>query len=165
MPAWESEKLRLFAADIQDLDYARATRAVEVYRRTRRERPQPCDIRALVTESTLQLLGPEQAWGILHEAIQRCDQEPVLHPAIVRALRYTGRSWQALRVLPFDQYAWLRRDFLAAYREVTDGWQTRHQVDGTLLPTRTEAKQILGDLQAYIAETKQIEAGGPEARQ
>lgn len=151
VPAWEPERLQLFAADLVDLDYEAAAKAVTTYRRTRRERPQPCDIRALVTAATLQIPRPEHAWGILHDAIQRCDQAPELHPAIVRALRLTGRTWRDCRVLSYDQYPWLKRDFCAAYREVADGWQSRHQVDGVPLPTNAEAKQILSDVQRLLA--------------
>lgn len=148
VPAWTEDRIKLFANDIADLDYRAAQEAVEVYRRTRRERPQPSDIRDLVATATLDLPRPEEAWGRLHAAVQSNDSSD-LPDAIMEALRFTGRSWDDLRVLQYDQYPWLKRDFLAAYHEVCDGWHTHQQVGQIALPTRDEARQLLADVAAF----------------
>ena len=157
VPAWTEDRIKLFANDIVDLDYDAAKESVEVYRRTRSQRPQPSDIRELVATEALELLGPEEAWGELHAAIQRCHEIPTdFPPAITEALRFSGRSWVDLRTVQFDEYKWLKRDFIAAYREVTEGWQTRHQVGQLALPTRDEATQLLTEMRQHGISTTSI---------
>jgi len=160
VPAWTKERLLAFSDAIRDLDHAAATRAVERYMRTHHERPQPSDLRTLVAQEGCGLLGPESAWGELHAAIQSHAEQPTLHVAITDALRLTGRTWQALRLLQFDQYQWLRRDFLSAYREVSERELLTTQTSvGALPPTRAEAHAVLTDLADKVPEVATLTRG------
>jgi hypothetical protein len=144
VPAWTPERLRAFRDAIGDLEYGAAQAAAQRYMRTAPRRPQPSDLRALVTQARLQLPGPEEAWGELHAAMQQCREQPGFsHAAIGQALRLTGRTWEQLRFLQFDQYPWLRRDFLAAYGEVRERVSIETAAQRAALPDPAQARALL----------------------
>jgi hypothetical protein len=148
VPAWTDERLRAFREAIADLDYAATQAAARRYVCTEARRPQPSDIRTLVVAARLQLPGAQAAWGELAAAIAAHATEPAFtHPALTRALRLTGRTWEHLRYLQFNQYAWLRRDFLAAYAEEAQAALTTAAVPPAALPDRAAARQILEAVQ------------------
>lgn len=152
VPAWTEDRLRGFASAIQDLDYEATGEAAQQYVKLRRERPQPADLRRLVVETDEGMPGPETAWGELHACLQTQAKLPTFsHDAIGEALRLTGRDWQELRLLQYDQYPWLRRDFLGAYREVSEQIRGQRQasVGGVLPISREEAAQIVHGVEAH----------------
>ncbi len=136
---------------LMDLDHDRAAGAVEALLRTAVFLPAIAEIRAAVVGN---IAGPETAWGELHAAIQQHATQPTFSsPLVAEALRLTGRSWADVRVLQFDQYPWLKRDFCAAYREVAERARLGAQVaPGAQLPSREEARAIVQHVLAAVPE-------------
>lgn len=158
VPAWTDERMRAFRDAIMDLEYAAAQRAAERYVKTQTKRPQPSDIRELVVRDVLALPGPEEAWGELHEKLQRHSEFPEFsHEAIPEALRLTGRSWKDCRYLQYAQYPWLKRDFQNAYNELADRLQSGGQIEPNRIG-RDEARRLLDQIHAGI---KKLEGPKP----
>jgi hypothetical protein len=155
VPAWTAERLKVFAQDIQDLDYAAAQAAAAQWRKTRRERPQPSDLRALVADTQLAMPSPEEAYGYLYDAIHVPRRRDHLHPAILEAVHRLGHDWDTLGVLQYEQYPWLRRDFLATYRDLRDTCRAGAQATGQLplLPSRRDAQKALTAVHAQLEST------------
>lgn len=121
-PAWTEGRLRLFTEAIVDLDYDHALRAVETWMQTKAQRPQPADIRHMVAEAAVDLPDPEEAYGMVVAYQEHPSTAPPVPAAVRHAVQLTGRIWDDIPYMQYDQYPWFRRDFLSAYREV----RTRH---------------------------------------
>lgn len=160
VPAWTAERLEIFAAAIADLGYPDARTAVQTWMATRRERPQPSDIRALVSERAIDAPGVEEAWGLVAEAIRQCCYSPPadLPPLCIEAMRRTGRAWRDLPMLPYDQYPWLQRDFQRAYRELVEQRTARHAAGCAAIDHAT-AVEMLGDATAKPIENLPLRRG------
>lgn len=138
--------IELYTDFLIDCDAGMAHCAIDLLIATSIFLPSIAEIRAAVAQLYVPACGPEAAWGELSLAIARCRDQPEFScAAIAEALRMIGRSWHDLRMLPFEQYPWLRRDFLAAYREATERTRREAQASAGALPppSRQDAQRAL----------------------
>lgn len=141
-PGWPEDTITLYIDMILDLDASVAREQVRRWIATESERPTIADLRRVVAEHGLDLPGPEEAYGMVRDVMGshgNCD----LPAAVREAVRLTGRTWEDLAYLQFDDYPWFRRDFLSAYREVRSRTLSDTQSRQGALPDRAEARALL----------------------
>lgn len=133
VPAWTAERLDLFAAAIEDLDYAAAMRAAQVWMATRSERPQPADIREstrVELEAAGQipsLLPADEAWALVLREMRERGQYRGFgrgqdYPAVDAALAAMG-GFRALCMS--DNPEADRAHFLRLYTAIATRERTR----------------------------------------
>ena len=146
VPAWQPERLQLFAANIGDLDYEATASAVQAWLRTETRRPMVADIRNAVRqqlEAALRLPGdlePDEAWGY----VMRCFRQvgvyrpfPTEYPLVAQVVERLG--WREL-CLSENMIA-DRARFLEIYRAAL-GRERERRLAATQLHLEGDAERL-----------------------